>query len=309
MPTYRYHLQKYSPTSKKTCPSCGRSKCFTLYVDADNRPAGDRFGICDHAGCGYRLYPTNTAPTLPPIVEKKANPVYYTKDDVKAYRKAAMKNNLCQFLAPKFHTPYFDRVLRDYCIGSIDNAIIFWQIDSHLQIHRGKVMYYNTDGHRVKLQRKDGSEYGRVKMMWNFLHRDRAVEPEMCYFGEHLVTLYPDKPVALVESEKTAMVMSYFFPWFNWIATLSLNNFQSYRLGFLKDYRRPVIVFPDFDGFDKWQDKAIAIKNLAPDSLIFVDDFITQYGQGHDDIADLFIRHGYNIFPQFDTQMQLYFQA
>lgn len=310
MPTFRYHLQKYTGRdSRHTCPQCGRAQSFSLYLDAENRPAGPQYGRCNHAKCGYLLYPSNAeSSNNAPIVEKKPTPIYYTKSDVKAYRRAAMKNALCRYLAPKFHQPYFDRVLRDYCVGSIDDAIIFWQIDEKYKIHRGKVMYYNEDGHRVKLQRKDGSEYGRVKMMWQFLHRDRDNEPDMCYFGQHLASLYPNKPVAIVESEKTALVMSYFFPWFVWVATLSLNNFQSYRLNFLKDRRTPVIVFPDYDGYEKWEAKAISLKSLTPDALFFVDDFIKQYGSDKDDIADLMLKYGCNIFPDFDNQMKLYLQ-
>lgn len=302
---YKYHLQKYTGReSRHTCPRCGRSQSFSLYVDADNRPAGMQYGRCNHAQCGYILYPNGIAPQAEPIPENKKTQIYYTKSDIKAYRRDAMQNALCQYLAPRFYLPYFDRVLRDYCVGSVDNAIIFWQIDARFNIHRGKVMYYRADGHRVKLTRKDGSEYGRVKMMWQFLNRDRDNEPEMCYYGEHLATLYPDKPIALVESEKTALVMSYFYPKFIWIATLSLNNFQAYRLSFIKD--RPTIVFPDCDGYAKWLAKAEAISAVMPDASITVDDFIVRYASGKQDLADLFLKYSYDIAPYFEYEMKIY---
>jgi hypothetical protein len=34
-------------------------------------------------------------------------------------------------------------------------------------------------------------------------------ELKQCYFGEHLLEKYPEKPVAVVESEKTAVDMQY----------------------------------------------------------------------------------------------------
>lgn len=44
-------------------------------------------------------------------------------------------------------------------------------------------------------------------------------ELTQCLFGEHLLPLYPDKPVALVESEKTAVICSGLMPRFLWRAT------------------------------------------------------------------------------------------
>lgn len=310
MPNYKYHLQPYSATSKRTCPRCGKSKCFTLYLDENNVPAGPEYGICDHKKCGYFKYPgADVAPsTLTPVIAEPSNPIYYTREDVARYRADAMKNNLCQYIKGKFDDTKLHSILKDYCVGSIDGAIIFWQIDTHYNIHRGKCMWYNPDGHRTKCTRPDGTEYGRVKAMWQYLNRQRENEPEMCYFGQHLLPLHPDKPIALVESEKTALVMSYYYPRFNWLATLSLNNFQSYRLSFLQESKQPLIVFPDFDAYDRWKAKAESILATMPDRLIFVDDFITEYGTAKEDIADVFLTNAYILQSKFNKQMDLYFQ-
>ena len=45
---------------------------------------------------------------------------------------------------------------------------------------------------------------------------------KQCFFGEHLLNEY--KPIAIVESEKTAIIASAYIPKFNWIAVGSLNN-------------------------------------------------------------------------------------
>ena len=59
MADYRFHLQKYGPGSKTSCPSCGKKRCFTRYVDEDGLitfPAD--VGICDHINsCGYHYTP------------------------------------------------------------------------------------------------------------------------------------------------------------------------------------------------------------------------------------------------------------
>ncbi len=181
--------------------------------------------------------------------------------------------------------------MRDYCIGSISGGIIFWQIDEQYKIHRGKIMWYNPDGHRTKITKPDGTEYGKISAMWKYLHRDRDTEPEMCYFGQHLLSLYPTKPVALVESEKTAIIAALVMPDFNWIATLSLNNFQTYRLQFLKEFTKEIFVFPDRDGYDAWCTRTNDVKKLMPQLKIAANNFILQYGDGKDDIADVILKN------------------
>lgn len=316
MPTaYKYHLQPYAGRSTRhKCPKCGRGQSFSYYIDDNGWNPGPQYGRCNHTGCGYLLYPSHiTAPAAvaapsPNLATEKQPPIYYTRANVAAYRPAAMNNALCRYLCTRLTdmNRFFD-VLRQYCIGSVEDGIIFWQIDEHFTIHRGKVMWYRPDGHRLKLTRPDGSEYGKVQMMWKYIpnhHRDR--DPEMCYFGQHLATLYPNKPLALVESEKTALVMSYYYPNFIWVSTLSLANFQAYRLTSLKDRKTPIIIFPDFDGYDQWHTKALAIKDLMPDSLIFVDDFILSHGSEKDDLADIFLRDPAAVYDAFIQQASLY---
>ena len=309
--TYKYHLEKYSRTSKRTCPRCGKSKCFTLYLDSDNRPVGNEYGRCDHAGCGYFLYPTADAtPTAAPIVTNQQPPIYYTKDEVKKFRPFEMDNALSRYLAKRFmDVDRLKSVFRDYCVGSTEDGIIFWQIDEQKQIHRGKVMWYNDNGHRLKLTRPDGSEYGKVQMMWKYLNHDRDREPEMCFFGQHLVTLYPDKPIAIVESEKTAIVMSYLYPQYVWLATLSLNNFQAYRLNFLKDTKRRVMVFPDADGTARWMEKTAAISDLTGLKMC-ANLFAYVFGDGKQDVADIvfegYFANDYNFPAIFDHYIREY---
>lgn len=222
-----------------------------------------------------------------------------------------MDNALSRYLAKRFmDVDRLKSVFRDYCIGSTEDGIIFWQIDENKQIHRGKVMWYNDNGHRLKLTRPDGSEYGKVQMMWKYLNHDRDREPEMCYFGQHLVTLYPDKPIAIVESEKTAIVMSYLCPQFVWLATLSLNNFQAYRMNFLRDIRRPIYVFPDCDGQAQWEQKAAAISELIPGIKIAVNPFAHIFGEGKQDLADIvfegFFAYDCTFLDNFITYVNLY---
>ena len=74
-----------------------------------------------------------------------------------------------------------------------------------------------------------------------------------CLFGEHLLPLYPDLPVALVEAEKTAVICSAVFPEFLWLATGGLGQFND-RVKVLLG--RQVIAFPDLGACDRWRKKA-----------------------------------------------------
>jgi hypothetical protein len=76
-----------------------------------------------------------------------------------------------------------------------------------------------------------------------------------CLFGEHL--LRSDdirKAVALVESEKTALLGSLVFPGYVWVAVGGKANFKPERMFALCN--RTVIVFPDVDAYDEWKEKS-----------------------------------------------------
>ena len=70
---------------------------------------------------------------------------------------------------------------------------------------------------------------------------------KQCLFGEHLLSdtsaAMSAKPVAIVESEKTALVAALFIPDFVWLATGGMHGcFNSEAMQVLKE--REVILFP-----------------------------------------------------------------
>jgi hypothetical protein len=68
-------------------------------------------------------------------------------------------------------------------------------------------------------------------------------------------------PVAIVESEKTAMIASVYLPQFIWLAAGSLTNLNADKCSVLKG--RTVTLFPDLQGYDKWNSKANELSHLA----------------------------------------------
>ena len=77
-------------------------------------------------------------------------------------------------------------------------------------------------------------------------------ELTQCLFGEHLLEQYPLKNVALVESEKTALICTAFWPEDIWLATSGKSQLND-RLQVLKG--RKVVAFPDVDGYQEWKEK------------------------------------------------------
>jgi hypothetical protein len=120
-------------------------------------------------------------------------------------------------------------------------------------------------------------------------------ELKQCLFGEHLL-IDKTKPVAIVESEKTAVIASIFLPQFVWVAAGSLTSLNAEKCSILKG--RTVILFPDLNGFDKWSSKAKELSHLA---IFTVSDLLERKAskaerkQGFD-LADYLIKYDYKAF-------------
>lgn len=93
-----------------------------------------------------------------------------------------------------------------------------------------------------------------------------------CLFGEHLLRQYPEKPVALVESEKTALICSVYLPKYVWLATGGLSFLARERCQVLKG--RKVMLFPDLNGYGDWSQKA---KELADIASFTVSDILERF--------------------------------
>lgn len=173
-----------------------------------------------------------------------------------------MRNNFSRFLTKTFGTVTTEKLINDYYIGSSDHwpgATIFWQIDSTRQIRTGKVMLYDeVTGKRVKAPYSKISWIHKIKNIPDFYLRQ-------CLFGEHLLSINPGKPVGIVESEKTAIIASACLPQFVWLATGGISNLHRENCKVLQG--RQVTLFPDLNGYDKWQAKAEMISRITSCSI------------------------------------------
>ena len=137
-------------------------------------------------------------------------------------------------------------LMKRYNVGTSKHwkgATVFWQIDSNGKARTGKIILYNPQtGKRVK------QPFCHVTWVHSALHLT-DFNLRQCFFGEHLLTSEKNKPVGLVESEKTALVCSVHLPHFTWIASGGKNGCLNEEcLSILRG--RTVSLFPDLGATD-----------------------------------------------------------
>lgn len=307
---YRYHLLKYSgKASRMTCPECGKPHCFTPYVDAAGNIVGEQYGRCDHeSSCGYVKYPpsdfspfrtcnsagNNKQKKHKPVVilEETSEPCTIPMEIVLKTVRTNPTSNFLTFLLTLFDTDIVSAVTKEYLLGVTKaRDVIFYQIDGKGRCRTGKVMKYDpSSGHRIKTE----SPGTGTPITWvhSLLKQHGVLPPEweltQCLFGEHLLEKYPDKPIALVESEKTAVICSCINHDCVWLATGGKGQLND-RVEILSG--RQIIAFPDVDGYETWVQKAAE----RPHLWIIVSDLLEKNStpeerEAHIDIADLLIK-------------------
>lgn len=290
MSEYRFHLQKYRPGSKTVCPECGRKACFTRYIDEEGQISfPDNVGKCDHINsCGYHYTPKeyfNDNPTvretlierdgngnvistvIMPTVKSSPKPQprisYLPSDWVEQSMQRFDINPLYRYLTKVAGKEKTDRLFSFYKVGTSkmwNGATVFWQIDVSGNVRAGKIMGYDaTTGLRIKQPFNQVSWVHSVRKIQDF-------HMKQCLFGEHLLSGpfagQSAKTVAIVESEKTALIAALFIPDFIWLATGGMHgSFNSEAMQVLRG--REVILFPDLKATEDWKHKTKMLYSIC----------------------------------------------
>ena len=280
MESYRYVLQRYAgQQTRHKCPQCGKPKKFTRYIDqTTGEYLNERVGRCDRQDtCGYHYKPKeffNDRSGLSQgdnvrnsynLRRHLANPVdqhmfVHSRDEVKHFRRFSDQNNLSEYYRPIIGEKLWDGVMKRYAMGTIPDgplrgASIFWQVDRDGRIRAGKIMQYDPEtGKRVK----NGKSFSWMHI-FNKEGSASEIGLQQCLFGEHQLKDSPiDQIIAVVESEKTALLATASIPEYCWMAVGSSGQFKMNSLTPLTG--RKVMAFPDLsqDGivFRKWKDVA-----------------------------------------------------
>jgi hypothetical protein len=266
------------------------------YIDTET---GDH--LADHVGrcgrensCGYHFKPRQffeaegrqrprganvfrqrTARRKASTTPQSAGFLCINPDIVNATLRKYKRNNLVQYLIKRFGVELTRKLVCHYYIGTSKHwpgATIFWQQDTLGQVRTGKVMLYDAvTGKRVK------KPFNHITWAHVLLCRKSEIENpkseiKQCLFGEHLLKEYPDMPVAIVESEKTAIIASAHNNTFIWLAAGSISNLSPKMCAVLKG--RQVTLYPDLGAYDQWLAKARLLQLKIPRTIFNVSDIL-----------------------------------
>jgi hypothetical protein len=273
MTNYRYILEPYKGISSRyICPECKqRSKTFALYIDTETgQQINSNVGRCNReTSCGYHYTPkqyfqdnniSNDRSNFqlrikPKVIEVKPN--FIEPELLKASLQNYDANNFIIYLNSLFGKEITNGLISKYFIGTSkywNNSTVFWQIDTKGKIRTGKIMLYNnTTGKRVK------QPHSFIQWIHSALKLENF-QLKQSLFGEHLIT-DKQKTIAIVESEKTAIIASVYLSQFIWLAAGSLTNLTIDKCKVLEG--RKVVLFPDLKAFDKWNIRAKELSHIA----------------------------------------------
>lgn len=307
MSQYRYILEPYvSQKNRYDCPNCGKKHVFTRYIDLDRKEyVAIEVGKCNREQkCGYHLSPKEHFRNQETFAGRKSK-VEEVKDSVLkqiAFKsrhnnlstsfidqnqflqslETSSSNNLFSFLQSVMSREALTEIKEKYYIGTFGSwkgITIFWQVDDLGRVRTGKMMLY------------DRSTGKKTKLNWvhSFL-KLRDFNLQQCLFGLHLLNSDKDKTIALVESEKTAVIASIAFPQFIWMATGGLMNLKASMLKPLAN--RKVILFPDAGCYHDWNNRVASLPNNIE---YFISDLVENKATAEEkregcDIADYILR-------------------
>ncbi|MCG2460386.1 DUF6371 domain-containing protein [Flavobacteriaceae bacterium F89] len=266
---------KYCPCNKKN-----RDGKFVPYVGYDNK------GFCH--SCGETFLPEldKTDYKREMKFEPPKLSSYHDPKLISRCGRNFRENNFVQFLKSVFRPDDVKQAILTYCIGTSKHwagANIFWQIDHKNNVQHGKIMLYDTEtGKRSKNQ--EGKAYiSSVRS----IQRLKDFNLKQCLFGLHLINENKTRTIALVEGEKTAIIMSIFKPEYLWMATGSKGGFKYEMLKPIKDFN--IIAFPDKGEIYEWKSTAMELNGFG--FRITVNDWMegrAEYSKGTD-LADVYL--------------------
>lgn len=255
---YKWRLKKGG--RKEICPACGQKRFVPYVATADGvTKAGPEFGRCDReTSCGYNRYPDKQPTTeIKPAPVKITTPLRFFPSVVRT-----RKSNLFDYVVNIIGVDEALQAWDAYKVGRTqDGRTLFWQIDINGEVRAGKAIKYKPDGHRDK---QTVPPVAWAHKLREFAEMKQGDELQQCFFGEHL--LKDNKPVAVVESEKTAVVLSAFFPAWTWLACGGSQNLKNADKNKVLAGRK-VMLIPDNNQYSAWYDIALKYKFSISDVM------------------------------------------
>ena len=123
------------------------------------------------------------------------------------------------------------------------------------------MLYNQENGKRIKIP------HNHITWVHSII-KQTDYNLKQCFFGEHLIDNEISKPIAIVESEKSALIASIYLPEYLWLATGGKNGcFRKENLQIFKNHQ--IVLFPDLGATNDWIGKKELITSLNIDVKVF----------------------------------------
>ncbi|MGM0636382.1 MAG: DUF6371 domain-containing protein [Bacteroidota bacterium] len=269
MNNFRFILEPYrGRKTRYTCPNCDGKYEFTRYIDVNEQSyLASHVGICNNKNkCGYHYAPKQyfedikslpeskvlqRIPLKRKVKSKKSSDQfnYYSFHSINNYSKYQTQNQFLNYFTKILNKTEIDKWIKKYHLGTynrgyLKGSIIFWQIDLDMNIRTGKIINYD---------KKTGKRIPKQQNWYHTIHKKGDFYLRQVPFGLHLLKDNKSSKIAIVESEKTACIMSTLMPKFIWLAVGGCQNLNSNMFSCIKC--RDIILFPDAGKYDSWKSK------------------------------------------------------
>jgi len=244
--SYKFQFRLDRSENKFNCPSCG-DKSLSRFIDDNGYYSFSDEGICVNAKCWYQKIPDyhpNGIERYLDTYEEYKKGYYATIDDFHLIvsMQDCLSTNFAKFLNKYLDKDEVYRLVTKYKVGKAnpDNYLcdIFWRLDGASNVKNGKVvMFDRREGTVSNIDRKNWV----TTYLWGYEYWFNS------FFGEHLIDESPEKTIAIVENEMTAIICDYFWPNYTWIAIGGIDEIcwelDLYFIECLKN--KNVFIFPD----------------------------------------------------------------
>jgi hypothetical protein len=297
MKSYKYKLDKSS--KKYLCPQCGKQKLVRYVDSASGELQSCHFGRCDREdSCGYFLYPKSELKEYGQIVRSLAisteSRLPKQQEQVfipwEALESTFVGHNQCSFFTYLIENgipdSLLEKVIEMYLLGTIQSghlrgALTIPYINVEDNIAFVQVKMFDELNKTIKTSALHSILKGNPGNDWVYEY-EKNEHKVTCFFGAHLLKMYPNNPIVLVEAPKTAIYGACYYGApktekdLLWLAVYNKSSLTAEKFKILEG--RKILLIPDLSSdsgtFKKWEDKALKYAKNLKNTYVSVWDFL-----------------------------------
>ena len=266
-------------------------------------------------GCG-KFFPPDGATAKDKLKSKVANkaaaakpaaapisyiPLSVLKQSLGMYNK----NTLVKFIEELTDLETTQRIISEYKVGTSmywKDSTVFWQIDFHGKVRAGRIVQYQVKQDEKCFIGKNCNRVQTNELPVKWVHKLLKVHGynlSQCFFGEHLLKKYPDKTVGVLESEKSCLIASAYFPEMLWLGSGGVDGLRK-KMDALEG--RKVVLYPDLKQFEQWDGVANEMRLKLKEIKVVTSDALERKATPEErakglDLADFLIRERWSPRP------------